>query len=128
MAASGKIAARSAAYSKPVLAITFGVVTAYVVAVALGGAFRDSEMLDVLVSLVLPPSVLYLVYQGSEKRFVYCVASLLASGLCFGISPSLGIPRAGLSLVLMTIGSTAIPVLNANDFQCFLNKYAAGCS
>ena len=25
-------------------------------------------------------------------------------------------------------GSTAIPVLNANDFQCFLNKYAAGCS
>jgi hypothetical protein len=111
VAASGKIAARFAAYGKPVLAITFGVVTAYVVAVALGGAFRDSEMLDVLVSLVLPPSVLYLVYQGSEKRFVYCVASLLASGLCFGVSPSLGIPRAGLSLVLMTIGSTAIPVL-----------------
>jgi hypothetical protein len=25
-------------------------------------------------------------------------------------------------------GSTASPVLNANDFQCFLNKYAAGCS
>jgi hypothetical protein len=25
-------------------------------------------------------------------------------------------------------GSTVPPVLNANDFQCFLNKYAAGCS
>ncbi len=24
-------------------------------------------------------------------------------------------------------GSTAVPVLNANDFQCFLNKYAVGC-
>jgi len=24
-------------------------------------------------------------------------------------------------------GSTNAPVLNANDFQCFLNKYAAGC-
>ncbi len=24
-------------------------------------------------------------------------------------------------------GSTAAPVLNANDFQCFLNRYAAGC-
>lgn len=24
-------------------------------------------------------------------------------------------------------GSTAAPVLNANDFQCFLNKFAAGC-
>jgi hypothetical protein len=23
--------------------------------------------------------------------------------------------------------SLADPVLNANDFQCFLNKYAAGC-
>jgi hypothetical protein len=25
-------------------------------------------------------------------------------------------------------GSTAIPVLTANDFQCFLNKYAVGCT
>lgn len=25
-------------------------------------------------------------------------------------------------------GSTIVPVLTANDFQCFLNKYAAGCS
>ncbi len=25
-------------------------------------------------------------------------------------------------------GSTAIPTLTANDFQCFLNSYAAGCS
>jgi hypothetical protein len=25
-------------------------------------------------------------------------------------------------------GSTSPPILNANDFQCFLNKYAAGCS
>jgi hypothetical protein len=25
-------------------------------------------------------------------------------------------------------GSTAPPVLNINDFQCFVNKYAAGCS
>ena len=25
-------------------------------------------------------------------------------------------------------GSTANPILNANDFQCFLNKFAAGCS
>ncbi len=25
-------------------------------------------------------------------------------------------------------GSTAVPILTANDFQCFLNNYAAGCS
>jgi hypothetical protein len=25
-------------------------------------------------------------------------------------------------------GSTASPLLNANDFQCFLNLYAAGCN
>lgn len=25
-------------------------------------------------------------------------------------------------------GSTVAPVLNANDFQCFLNKYSAGCT
>jgi len=110
MAARVEVGFRFAASAGPALALSFGVVTAYVVAAALGGAFRDSEIGDVLVSLVLPPTVLYLVYRGSQKRFVYCVASLLASGLCFGLSPSLGIPRAGLSLVLMVIGSTAIPV------------------
>jgi hypothetical protein len=106
-----EIAARFATYSKPLVGISFGIVTAYVVAFAIGGAFRESEMLDVLISLALPPTVLYLVYRGSEKRFVFCVASLLVSGFCFGISPALGIPRAGLSLVLMTIGAMAIPVL-----------------
>jgi hypothetical protein len=25
-------------------------------------------------------------------------------------------------------GSTGNPALTANDFQCFLNKYAAGCT
>ena len=25
-------------------------------------------------------------------------------------------------------GSTATPVLNVNDFQCILNAFAAGCS
>jgi hypothetical protein len=25
-------------------------------------------------------------------------------------------------------GSTNPPILNANDFRCFLNAYAAGCS
>ena len=24
-------------------------------------------------------------------------------------------------------GSTVVPILNANDFLCFLNKFAAGC-
>ncbi len=111
MTARTKSAQRSATYGEPLSGVAFGIVTAYVVAVAIGGAFRESEMIDVLVSLALPPTVLYLVYRGSEKRFVFCVASLLAAGFCFGVSPALGIARAGLSLVLMTIGSMAIPVL-----------------
>jgi hypothetical protein len=111
MAARTKFAGRSEIYAKSLSAVAFGLVTAYVVAVAIGGAFRESEMLDVLVSLALPAVVLYLVYRGSEKRFVFCVASLLVSASCFGISPALGIPRAGLTLVLITIGSMAIPLL-----------------
>ena len=88
-----------------------GVVAAYVVAMALGGAYRESQILDVLVSLALPPLVLFFVYQGSEKRFVFCVASLLIAGLCFDLSPMVGIRRAGLSLVLMTLASMAIPLM-----------------
>src|ERR1700751_1900964 len=91
--------------------VVLGLVASYVVATALGGAYRESEILDVLVSLTLPPLVLYFVYQGSEKRFVFCVSSLLIAGLCFDLSPMLGIPRAGLSLVLMTLGSMAAPLI-----------------
>ena len=91
--------------------ITLGLVASYVVATALGGGYRESAILDVLVSLALPPLVLFFVYQGSEKRFVFCVASLLIAGLCFDLSPTLGIPRAGLSLVLMTLGSMAVPLI-----------------
>jgi len=91
--------------------IALGIVTAYLVATALAAAYRESEVLDVLLSLILPPLVLFFVYRGSEKRFVFCVASLFLAGLCYDASPALGIPRAGLSLVLMTIGSTAAPLL-----------------
>ncbi|MBI2962686.1 MAG: hypothetical protein HYY35_02935 [Deltaproteobacteria bacterium] len=95
----------------PFAGVALGIVAAYVVAVALAGAYRDSEMLDVLVSLSLPPLVLFLVYQGSGKRFVFCVASLLISGLLFDLGPTLGAPRVGLGLVLMTIGSMAVPLV-----------------
>jgi hypothetical protein len=91
--------------------VALGLVASYVVATALAGGYRESEILDVLVSLTLPPLVLFFVYQGSEKRFVFCVASLLIAGLGFDLSPMLGIPRAGLSLVLMTLGSMAAPLI-----------------
>lgn len=95
----------------PPAGMALGMIAAYVVATALAGAYRDSEILYVLISLALPPLVLFLVYQGSEKRFVFCVASLLISGLMFDLSPMVGVPRAGLSLVLMTIGSMAVPLI-----------------
>lgn len=95
---------------KSALGFGFGIVAAYVVAMALAGAYREGEILDVLTSLALPPIVLFVVYRGSEKRFVFCVTSLLISGALFDLGPSLGISRAGLSLVLMTIGSMAAPL------------------
>jgi len=96
---------------KRLAGVVLGVVTAYLVAKALAGGYRESEMVDVLVSLILPPLVLFFVYQGSEKRFVFCVAALLLAALCFDAGPALGIPRAGLSLVLITIGSMAAPLV-----------------
>jgi hypothetical protein len=96
---------------KPLAGIVLGMVTAYVVAMALGGAYQESEILSVLASLTLPPLVLFFIYQGSEKRFVFCVASLLLSGAFFDFGPALGIPRAGLTLVLGTIAAMAVPVI-----------------
>jgi hypothetical protein len=91
--------------------IALGVVAAYVVSIAFAGAYREGEILDVLVSLTLPPLVLFFVYQGSEKRFVFCVASLLISGILFDLSPALGVPRAGLGFALMTVAAIAAPVI-----------------
>ncbi len=96
---------------KTLAGVVLGMLSAYVVAVALAGAYRESEMLDVLISLALPPLVLFFVYHGSEKRFVFCVTSLLISGLFFDSSPAFGLPRVGLSLVLMTIAAMAAPVI-----------------
>lgn len=98
-------------HDRTLLGIALGVLSAYVVATALAGAYRESEILDVLVSLVLPPLVLFFVYRGSAKRFVFCAASLLIAGTLFDLSPALGAPRAGLSLVLMTIGAIGAPLI-----------------
>jgi hypothetical protein len=95
---------------KSVAGIALGVVTAYVAAVALAGAYQESEIVHVLALLVLPPVVLFSIYGGSEKRFVFCVSSLLLAGLFFDLSPAIGVSRAGLSLVLMTIAATAVPL------------------
>jgi len=82
-----------------------GVLSAHVMAAALAGAYRESAILNVLVSLVVPPLVLFFVYRGSAKRYVFCAASLLISGMLFDLSPAFGVPRAGLRLVLMTVGA-----------------------
>ena len=103
--------ASDTSFSRSIAGVALGVVTGYVVAVALGGAYRESEIFDVLLLLALPPIVLFSIYRGSEKRFVFCVASVLLAGLFFDLSPALGIPRAGLSLVLMTIAATALPLV-----------------
>jgi len=95
---------------RSVAGIALGVVTAYVVAIALAGAYHESEILDVLALLALPPIVLFSIYGGSEKRFVFCVSSLLLAGVFFDLSPAIGVSRGGLSLVLMTIAATAIPL------------------
>jgi hypothetical protein len=96
---------------KPLAGVALGVVTAYVVGAALGGAYRESEIGGVLASLCLPPLVLFFVYRGSEKRFVFSVASLLLSGLFFDLAPALAVSRTGLSLVVTTIASVAFPLI-----------------
>ena len=90
--------------------IALGIVTAYAVASALGAAYRESEILDVLALLCLPPVILFSVYGGSEKRFVFCVSSLLLAASFFALAPLMGVARTGLSLVLMTVTATILPL------------------
>src|SRR5436309_8712631 len=98
-------------FHKGAAGIGLGVITAYVVALAFGAAYRESEILDVVALLSLPPVILFSIYGGSEKRFVFCVSSLLLAALFFDLAPTIGVSRAGLSLVLMTITATAVPLV-----------------
>jgi hypothetical protein len=94
-----------------VAGISLGIVAAYLVATALGAAYRESAILDVVIGLALPFIVLSVVYHGSEKQLVFCVSSLVIAGLCLAVAPKLGVARSGLSLVLMSIGAMALPVI-----------------
>jgi hypothetical protein len=95
---------------KRLLGPVFGAVVAYAVSLALSGAYRDGRIIDVLLSLALPPLVLFFVYEGSDKRAVFCLLSLFLSAILFDASPLLGVNRAGVNLVLTTIGAMALPV------------------
>ncbi len=98
------------ASSKSWMGMGFGALVAYVVAVAIAGAYREGEILDVLVALALPPIALSFVYKGSEKRAIFCLGSTLIAAAVFDVGPAIGISRAGLTLFLVTIGAMATPV------------------
>ena len=95
---------------KSAAGIALGAVAAYLVAVGVAGAYHESEILAVLALFVLPPAVLFSIYRGSEKRFVFTVSSLVLAGIFFDLAPAIGISRAGLSLILMMIAASAIPL------------------
>lgn len=97
--------------SRALVGALFGTLAAFAVAVALAGGYREGEIVDVLVALTLPPLVLLFVYEGSEKRFIACMSSLLIAAFLFDLSPAMRIGRAGINLVLLTIGALATPVI-----------------
>lgn len=100
----------SSVWFKRIVGALLGLAAAYAVAVAAATAYHQNDMGDALVSLGLPPLVLFLIYRGSEKQLVFGTVSLLVSGLLFDVAPSLGMPRAGLGLVFITIAAMALPV------------------
>jgi hypothetical protein len=91
--------------------VLFGVVVASAVAVAAAGAYREGEILHLLVSLALPPIVVLFVYGSSDKRGVFALGALMLAAILFDAAPYLDVPRSGLNLVLMTIGSMAAPMV-----------------
>ena len=55
-------------------------------------------------------------------------ASALLAGGSFSCHAGFWGDAAGAPCYANCDNSSAPPILNANDFQCFLNKYAAGCT
>lgn len=79
-------------------------------------------------------------YNGQERAFL--IRGLFGAATCYAncdgstVAPALNVNDFQCFLNKFAAGdpfancdgSTVPPVLNVNDFQCFLNKFAAGCS
>ncbi len=78
---------------------------------------------------VNPPLLVYgLVEVGPSGCYANCDGSTAAPALTANDFQCFINKYAGNDPYANCDGSTATPALTANDFQCFINKYAAGCT
>jgi hypothetical protein len=95
---------------KILVAVALGGVTAYLVSLTVGTAYREGELLEALIPLVFVPSVMFVLYEGTEKRTVACLSALLVTAALLQGATTLGVPWDGVSLVLASVAAVALPL------------------
>ena len=87
-----------------------GGLTAYLVALTLGTAYREGELLSALIPLLFVPAAMYVLYEGTEKRTISCLLALLLTAGFLEGSNALGIEWNGVGLVLASVAAVALPL------------------
>jgi hypothetical protein len=93
-----------------VFGIAIGTLAAAVVALALGAAYREGEIVTAIIPLALPPTVLFVVYSGSDKRSIFCFASMALGGVLASLASFGGVEQSGVSLLSITIAALVVPL------------------
>ncbi|MEA2626669.1 MAG: hypothetical protein QOD06_2714, partial [Candidatus Binatota bacterium] len=93
-----------------VFGIAIGTLAAAVVALALGSAYREGEIVTAIIPLALPPTVLFVVYSGSDKRSNFCFAAMALGGVLAALASFGGVEQSGVSLLSITIAALVVPL------------------
>ncbi|MGH7804461.1 MAG: hypothetical protein ACREQJ_08935 [Candidatus Binatia bacterium] len=95
---------------KILVSAVVGGLTAYLVALTLGTAYREGELLEALIPLVLVPAAMFVLYEGTKKRTISCLAGLLLTAGILEATNELGFAWSGVIIVLSSAAAVALPL------------------
>lgn len=96
--------------SQSIVSAALGLTAASAVAIALASAFREGDLFEALIPLLLAPSAMFVLYEGTAKRVVFAVVAVLIASCLLGAAEQLGLGGGGVAMVLISVAAVFIPL------------------
>lgn len=94
-----------------ILSVTLGLAAASAVAIALASAFREGDLIEAMIPLVLAPVAMLILYEGTAKRVVFAVVSVLIAAGLLEAAEQLEFGTDAVGLVLISVAAVLIPLV-----------------
>ena len=96
---------------KILVSAVLGGLTAFLVALVLGTAYREGELAAAVIPLVLVPTLMFVLYEGTARRTTSCLFGVLLTAGILATTNELGLPWNGVLLVLASAAAVALPLV-----------------